>query len=95
MQQQLVFPDVLIYLHSSVAKLQKNIKKRNRSYEQKIPDSYLHSIQDTYTNYIKQHSIKTIFVEADNADFLSNEAQIETILEALEKDFEEQLYITL
>ena len=95
MQQQLVFPDIIIYLHSSITRLQKNIKKRNRSYEQKIPDSYLQSIQDTYTNYIKQHAIKTILVEAGNADFLSNEAHIEAIIEALDKDFEEQHYVEL
>ena len=40
MQQQLVFPDILIYLHSPVQKLQQNIKKRNREYEQNIPDEY-------------------------------------------------------
>ena len=95
MQQQLVFPDLIIYLHSSIDRLQRNIKKRNRSYEQKIPDSYLQSIQDTYTNYIKQHTVKTIFVEADNADFLSNEKHINAIAEALETNFEEQYYLTL
>ncbi len=95
MQQQLVFPDLIIYLHSSVSRLQRNIKKRNRSYEQNIPDSYLQSIQDTYTDYIKQHAIKTIFVEAGNADFLSNEAHLQTIVDALDKNFEEQCYIEL
>src|SRR3954468_17324968 len=34
--QQVVQPDLLIYLHSPINKLQANIKKRNRSYEQKI-----------------------------------------------------------
>src|SRR5687768_2883570 len=43
--QQLIQPDLLIYLHSPVQKLQENIKKRNRPYEQKIPDQYLLSIQ--------------------------------------------------
>ena len=95
MQQQLVFPDVIIYLHSSISRLKRNIKKRNRSYEQNIPDSYLQSIQDTYTNYIKQHAIKTIFVEADEADFLSIESHMEKIIEALDKDFEEQYYVEL
>src|SRR5215217_1166818 len=37
LQQQIVFPDILIYLHSPVHKLQQNIKKRNREYEQRIP----------------------------------------------------------
>ncbi len=95
MQQQLVFPDVIIYLHSSIARLQRNIKKRNRSYEQKIPDSYLQSIQDTYSNYIKQNKIKTIFVEADGADFLSNDAHLQSIVDALEVPFENQQFVML
>src|SRR5689334_12922213 len=49
---QLVQPEILIYLHAPVNKLQQNIKKRNRSYEQNIPDEYLFSIQETYTHYI-------------------------------------------
>jgi deoxyadenosine/deoxycytidine kinase len=94
--QQLVFPDVLIYLHAPVNKLQQNIKKRNRPFEQAIPDEYLFNIQETYTHYIKQHNIKTIFVDATNADFVGNEAHVAVILDALEKDLDYgQHYFTL
>jgi len=94
--QQLVFPDILIYLHAPVQKLQSNIKKRNREYEQKIPDEYLFNIQETYTSYIKQHNIKTIFVDASNADFLGNEKHLQVIIDALDKDYENgQHYLTL
>lgn len=94
--QQLVFPDILIYLHAPVHKLQSNIRKRNREYEQKIPDDYLFNIQETYTSYIKQHNIKTIFVDASNADFLGNEKHMQVILDALEKEYEAgQHYVTL
>jgi deoxyguanosine kinase len=94
--QQLVQPDILLYLHAPVTKLQANIKKRNRSYEQNIPDAYLFNIQETYTNYIKQHNIKTIFIDASNADFLGNEKHLEIIYEALEREYDEgQHYITL
>jgi len=94
--QQLLFPDVLIYLHAPVNKLQQNIKKRNRPYEQSIPDEYLFNIQETYTHYIKQHNIKTIFVDASNADFINNEAHVNIILDALEKDLDQgQHYFTL
>ncbi len=96
MQQQLVFPDILIYLHSPVQKLQRNIKKRNREYEQNIPDEYLFKIQETYTSYIKQHNIKTIFIDVSNADFLSNDKHLQVILDALDKDYEGgQHYFTL
>ena len=86
--QQLVFPDILIYLHAPVQKLQANIKKRNRGYEQGISDEYLFNIQETYTSYIKQHNIKTIFIDASNADFLSNEKHLQVVLNALDKDYD-------
>jgi len=94
--QQLVFPDILIYLHSPIKKLQANIKKRNRGYEQHIPDEYLLSIQETYSSYIKEHNIKTIFIDAGNADFLGNEKHLQVIIDALNSDLGEgQHYFAL
>ena len=94
--QQIIKPDILIYLHAPVSRLQANIRKRNRSYEQKIPDEYLLNIQETYTHYIRQHNMKTLYVDAGNADFLSNDKHLKMILDALEKDYEDgQHYITL
>ncbi len=87
--QQLVQPDILIYLHAPVSKLQQNIRKRNRSYEQAIDDGYLLKIQETYTGYIRQHNIKTLFIDASNADFLGNEQHLKVILDALEMDIGE------
>jgi len=86
---QLVAPDLLIYLHVPIQKLQKNIRKRNRPYEQAIPDQYLFSIQETYTQYIRQHNIKTLFVDAADADFLGNEKHIRTILDALQHHYDD------
>jgi deoxyadenosine/deoxycytidine kinase len=94
--QQLVQPEIVIYLHAPVSKLQDNIKKRNRSYEQSIPDEYLFNIQQTYTNYIKQHNIKTLFIDASNADFLGNEKHLKVITDALEMELDGgQHYFTL
>jgi deoxyadenosine/deoxycytidine kinase len=79
-----------------VQKLQANIKKRKRSYEQNIQDEYLFSLQETYTHYIKQHNIKTLFIDASNADFLGNEKHLQVIYDALEKEYDNgQHYITL
>jgi deoxyadenosine/deoxycytidine kinase len=93
---QMIQPELLIYLHAPITKLQQNIKKRNRVYEQKIPDDYLYNIQQTYTHYIKQHNMKTLFIDASNANFLDNPKHLETVLDALEKDYEQgQYYLTL
>jgi deoxyadenosine/deoxycytidine kinase len=93
---QIVQPDIVIYLHTPVKKLQENIKKRNRDYEQSIPNDYLFTLQETYTQYIKQHNIKTLYVDAGNADFLGNEEHMKVIIDALDKEYEDgQHYITL
>jgi deoxyguanosine kinase len=87
--QQVIQPDLLIYLHSPVTKLQENIRKRNRSYEQNIPDDYLFNIQETYTHYIKHHNIKTLFIDVSEADFLGNELHLKTVIDALENEYTE------
>ena len=94
--QQLVQPDILIYLHAPVGRLQQNIKRRNRPYEQSIADEYLLNIQETYTHYMRQHEIKTIFVDAANADFLGNPLHLGVILDALNQEYAfGQHYFTL
>ena len=94
--QQLIQPDLLIYLHAPVSKLQANIKKRNRAYEQNIADEYLFNIQETYTHYIKQHNVKTLFVDATHADFLRNEKHLKVITDALSHDYGDgQHYLSL
>ena len=96
MHQQVIQPDIVLYLHSPVNKLQQNIRKRNRPYEQKIKDDYLFNIQETYTHYIKQHNVKTIILDASNADFLGNEKHFKTVIDILEKDYDEgQHYFNL
>ena len=94
--QQLIQPDILIYLHAPVQKLQVNIRKRNRSYEKNIKDEYLFRLQETYTHYIKQHHIKTLFIDVSNADFLGNEKHLHVIYDALEKEYDNgQHFLTL
>ncbi|MBE7171160.1 MAG: deoxynucleoside kinase [Williamsia sp.] len=94
--QQLVQPDIVLYLHVPVVQLQQNIRKRNRHFEQAIADEYLYNLQQTYTNYIRQHNLKTLVIDATHADFLGREDHLQVVLDALEKDYDEgQHYFTL
>jgi deoxyadenosine/deoxycytidine kinase len=96
MQPQILQPDLLIYLHAPVSKLQDNIKKRNRLYELNIQNDYLFNIQQTYTQYIKHQPIKTLYIDASNADFIDNPKHLKVILNAIEKEnVESQHYISL
>jgi deoxyadenosine/deoxycytidine kinase len=73
--------------------LQENIRKRNRPYEQNIPDDYLFNIQETYTQYIRHHNVKTLFIDVSEADFLGNPLHLKTVIEALDKDYTEGHHI--
>jgi GTPase Era involved in 16S rRNA processing len=59
--QQITPPDIIIYLHAPVNRLQNNIKKRNRKFEQSIPDEYLFKIQEKKNGilYIKARILTT------------------------------------
>lgn len=93
---QLIQPDLLIYLHAPVNKLEENIKKRGRDYEQSIQREYLFTLQETYTQYIKQHNIKTLFIDVSDADFLGNEDHLNAVINALDKEYPQgQHYLSL
>ncbi|MEC5143359.1 deoxynucleoside kinase [Chitinophaga sp. 212800010-3] len=85
---QLMQPELLIFLNAPVTKLQENIRHRNRSYEQQIPDEYLLSVHDTYMQYIKQHPVRTLIVDTTKVDFLRNPKDFNSLLKALEEEYE-------
>lgn len=85
---QLVQPDLLIFLNAPVSKLQQNIKHRNRSYEQQIEDQYLSNVHDMYMQYIRQHPVRVLMVDMTKADFVKNPGDFDTLLRALDTDYE-------
>jgi deoxyadenosine/deoxycytidine kinase len=66
-------PDLLVYLHSDIKRLQSNIRKRGREYEQNIKDSYLESIQDSYFDYLKkQNKSAVLIIDITAVDFVND-----------------------
>jgi len=85
---QLKQPDLLVYLNSPIEQLQRNIHKRNRSYEQNIADQYLEKVHGMYMQYIKQHPVRTLIIDTTQVDFVQSEQDFLAIIAALEKDYE-------
>ena len=70
MYSSLPKPDLLVYLYADVSRLQLNIKKRGRSFEQKITNEYLQNIQDRYLDYLrKQTYFPVLLLDISNVDF--------------------------
>lgn len=87
--QMLPRPDLLVYLYSSIERLQANIKKRDRSYEQNIKDEYLQNIQESYFDFIRQQKdMRIIILDTNNLDFVGNEQDYQKILDIVFRDYE-------
>lgn len=81
-------PDLLIYLHAPIPGLQSNIRKRGREYEQKIPNEYLHNVQEVYNQYIKQEVNKTLIIDMTSVDFIGKPDHFKQLIDFIEKDYD-------
>ena len=82
-------PDLLVYLYHDVERLQENIKKRGRSYEQGISNEYLLKIQTAYFDFIKQLTdLRILVIDVNNVDFANNKNHYEKTLEIINSPYE-------
>jgi len=81
-------PDLFVYLYHDVERLQQNIKKRGRNYEQSIPDEYLIKIQNTYFDFIKQlNDLRILVIDVNNIDFANDNAHYNHMIDIINKPY--------
>ena len=88
MSSSLSKPDLVVYLYADIVRLQKNIKKRGRDFEQNISDDYLHNIQQNYLDYLrKQDNFSVLILDVTNVDFVADNDVYEYIRSSLRIDY--------
>jgi deoxyguanosine kinase len=88
MNSNLPRPDLLVHLYVKTQRLQSNIRKRGRDYEQKIPDQYLENIQASYFEYLKQQSnLRVLIIDVNTLDFVENPSHYNLLIETINKDY--------
>lgn len=66
-------PDLYVYLYQNTERLQSNIKKRGRTYEKEIQDSYLEKINSGYLEFLKsQTDLNIKIIDISDRDFVKN-----------------------
>ena len=84
-------PDLYIYLYQNTERLLENIKKRGRSYEQKIPASYLEKINSGYMDYIKsQTELNFLIIDVSDKDFVKNQEDYLYVLNEIQQKISHQ-----
>lgn len=73
MYKDIAKPDLYIYLYQNTIRLQENIKKRGRDYEQDIDDAYLEKINNGYLNFLKsQNELEVKIIDISDRDFVNS-----------------------
>ena len=87
-------PELLVYLYADVARLQRNIRKRGRSYEQEISDGYLADIQQGYLNFLNQQqgNMRILLLDTSRLDFVAYENDYRRIIDVIDRPYEVGLH---
>ena len=86
-------PDLLIYLHADIERLQENIKIRGREYEKNINNNYLKEIEKKYFDYLKkQNDFPVLMLDVSKQNFIEDDKIYNQIITEI-KEFEEDVRI--
>jgi deoxyadenosine/deoxycytidine kinase len=82
-------PDLLVYLHRPVERLMYQIRKRGRSFEQDISDSYLEQIQASYLEFFRtENSLPILIIELEDLDFAQEPAAYQRVKDLIFQTYE-------
>ena len=85
MTQVMKYPDLMIYLKSTVPHLVKNIQKRGRDYEQTMPLEYLDNLNKRYDQFIfEKYKGKVLVIDVDDIDFEHNAKDFASIIDKID-----------
>lgn len=87
MKANLPKPDLILFLHTPVYKLQQQIKARGRTYEQTIEDSYLKTIEAAYMQFLEQTELPVLRLDMTHVD-INRPGHLEQLIDFLEKQEE-------
>ena len=84
MYKDLKKPELYVYLYQNTERLQQNIKKRGRDYEQNIADDYLEKINAGYLEFLKtQSDFNVKIIDISDKDFVENRSDYLWVLDAI------------
>ncbi|PWK20956.1 2-amino-4-hydroxy-6-hydroxymethyldihydropteridine diphosphokinase [Xanthomarina spongicola] len=73
MYKDIAKPELYVYLYQNTERLQENIKKRGRDYEQNIENEYLDKINTGYLEFLKnQTELNVKIIDISDRDFVDN-----------------------
>ena len=78
------YPDLLIYLRSTIPNLISQIQKRGRDYEKSIRIDYLTGLNEKYEAWISSYKGKLLVIDADNIKFGDRPEDFEKVTDMID-----------
>ena len=78
------YPDLLIYLRTSVPVLVSRIQQRGRDYEQAISLEYLAGLNERYERWIAEYPGNVLIIEGDGLDFKNRPEDFSAITDKID-----------
>lgn len=78
-------PDLMIYLRASLPKLREQIQKRGRSYEQRISDEYLNSLNQLYEEFVASYQFGPVLIlDVNTLDYANNAIDFKYVVDQID-----------
>jgi deoxyadenosine/deoxycytidine kinase len=86
LNKNVVSPDLVIYLQSSVPRLLNNIRSRDRNIEKELKDEYIDALNDAYNYFFSRYkNSRVMIVNCEDIDFVNNKNDFESLVNEIFK----------
>jgi len=93
LEQNIVYPDLIIFLQSETERLMDNIKHRGRDYERSIDWNYIDSLNQMYNEYFFRYDKSPLLIiNTNDIDFVKNKSDLAEILSIIRKPIQGTKY---
>ena len=84
LEQNIAYPDLIIFLQSDTERLMDNIKKRGRSYEKNMDWNYIDSLNQIYNEFFFRYDKSPLLIiNTNDIDFVNDSEDFKEILEII------------
>lgn len=89
LEQNITYPDLVIYLQADTDRLLYNIRKRGRDFETPITRDYMEALNQVYNEYFFRYKHSPLLIiNATDIDFVNNQEDLEELLETVRQPIE-------
>ncbi|HNU24164.1 MAG TPA: deoxynucleoside kinase [Mesotoga sp.] len=85
LKEQVLHPDLIVYLFAEVDILMNRIALRDRPFERRMDRTYISMLSDAYENYMKDVTESQVLrIDTSNIDFVRNPEDLKKVFERIE-----------